>query len=118
VSERDIKATGIALLVINHQPIDDALRAYAKQNLGDAFPVLSDADQAVSRAYGVTSEDAPVYAAGLSAGGKVKDPRMRRWTFYLDREGVIRHIDKAVEVSKHGANVATKVKELGWTPAR
>jgi peroxiredoxin len=100
--------------VINHKPIDDALRAYTKQNLGDAFPILSDECQGISRDYGVKIEDAPEYSAGLTAGGKVKNPRMRRWTFYLTA-GVIRDFDKAVEVTMHCENVVKRVMQLGWT---
>jgi peroxiredoxin len=106
------------LFVVNHQPVDDSLRAYAKKNLGNAFPLLGDTDQAVSRAYGVTTDDAPSYAAGLTAGGTaVRNPRMRRWTFYIDQEGVVRHIDKDVDITKHGENIVKKVKELGWVKA-
>ena len=118
MSEKAIKATGVALLVVNHQSVDDYLRNYAKRELGDAFPMLSDRDQGVSRAYGVTTDAAPLYAAGLAGGPAVRNPRMWRWTFYIDREGVVRHIDMRVNVTTHGADIVGRVKELGWERAR
>ena len=36
-----------------------------------------------------------------------------RWTFYIDKDGIIKEIDKEVKVDKAGADVAAKVKELG-----
>jgi peroxiredoxin Q/BCP len=40
-------------------------------------------------------------------------PFAQRWTFYIDKEGVIRAIDKSVKVGQHGADVAAKLAELG-----
>ncbi len=37
----------------------------------------------------------------------------RRWTFYVDMDGVIRAIDKDVDASTAGADVANRLKELG-----
>jgi peroxiredoxin Q/BCP len=36
-----------------------------------------------------------------------------RWTFYIDKEGVIKAIDKEVKTDKAAEDVAAKVKELG-----
>ena len=36
-----------------------------------------------------------------------------RWTFYIDKDGIIKEIDKKVNTDKAGADVAAKVKELG-----
>lgn len=38
----------------------------------------------------------------------------RRWTFYIDREGVIREIDKEVRVDSAGQDIARKLGELGF----
>ena len=62
------------------------------------YPILSDPDKAVAKAYGV-----------LRAPGGVSN----RWTFYIDKEGVIKSIDKEIKVDKAGSDVADKVKELG-----
>lgn len=36
-----------------------------------------------------------------------------RWTFYIDREGTIKFIDKKVNAKEHGEDVAKKLEELG-----
>jgi alkyl hydroperoxide reductase subunit AhpC len=46
----------------------------------------------------------------LSASGAVA----QRWTFYIDRKGVIRAIDKAVRVESAGQDIAHKLGELGF----
>ena len=62
------------------------------------YPILSDADKSVARAYGVVHEGRPV---------------PERWTFYIDKEGIIRAIDKKVVTAKAAPDVAAKLKELG-----
>ena len=61
------------------------------------YPILSDPDKTVATAYGV-----------LNARGMAN-----RWTFYIDKDGVIKEIDKSVKVDKAGEDVAAKIKELG-----
>jgi peroxiredoxin len=39
---------------------------------------------------------------------------MRRWTFYIDEDGVVRHVDRQVDVGRHGENVVERVRKLGW----
>ena len=104
--------------MINHQPIDAYLRGYAKENLGETITMLSDPDQSVSKAYGVTDFAAPEYAIGLvdRKCNAIAIPRMRRWTFYFDADGVIRHIDKDVLPTRHGEDVIARIKTLGWAP--
>jgi len=36
-----------------------------------------------------------------------------RWTYYIDAEGKILHIDKSVDTNTAGADVAARLKELG-----
>jgi peroxiredoxin len=36
----------------------------------------------------------------------------RRWTFYIDREGIIRRVDRNVRASSHGEDVARALSEL------
>ena len=38
----------------------------------------------------------------------------KRWTFYIDREGVIREIDKEVKVGSAGQDIARKLGELAF----
>ena len=37
----------------------------------------------------------------------------KRWTFYIDRDGVVRYIDKNVKVSTAGADIAARLEALG-----
>jgi thioredoxin-dependent peroxiredoxin len=61
------------------------------------YPILSDPDKSVAKEYGV-----------LNARGMAN-----RWTFYIDKEGVIKMIDKAVKAPQAGPDVAANLKELG-----
>ncbi len=40
-------------------------------------------------------------------------PLPERWTFYIDKDGVIKEIDKKVNAKDHGKDVAKKLDELG-----
>ena len=62
------------------------------------YPILSDPDKTVAKAYGVVHEGRPV---------------PERWTFYIDKDGVIKEIDKKIQTKEAGADVAKKIKELG-----
>jgi peroxiredoxin Q/BCP len=60
--------------------------------------LLSDPTGETARAYGVTG------FGGLFA---------KRWTFYIDRNGVIREIDKNVSTATAGQDIARKLAEHG-----
>jgi peroxiredoxin Q/BCP len=62
------------------------------------YPILSDPDKSTAKAYGV-----------LAPSGAYSS----RWTFYIDKEGVIKEIDKKVDTKKAGEDLATKIKALG-----
>jgi peroxiredoxin Q/BCP len=68
-------------------------------SLGTDLPVLSDPEGAVARKYGV-----------LALGGLYA----RRWTFYIDPEGRIRAIDKAVSPNTAGADIVRTLGELDF----
>ncbi len=61
------------------------------------YPILSDPEKKAAEAFGVLSEKG--YA--------------NRWTFYVDKEGVIKEIDKKINNPQAGVDVAAKVKSLG-----
>jgi peroxiredoxin Q/BCP len=67
------------------------------ESLSANFVVLSDPDRKAARAFGVLGE------SGSHA---------RRWTFYIDREGIIRRVDRNVRASSHGEDVARALSEL------
>jgi len=62
------------------------------------FPILSDPSTKVAEAYGVVDK------------GQSKP---KRWTFFIDKEGIVKHIDKDVKPSTHGEDVIKKLEELG-----
>jgi peroxiredoxin Q/BCP len=61
--------------------------------------LLSDPTGETARAYGVAG------FGGLFA---------KRWTFYVDRDGVIREIDQKVSTATAGQDIARKLGELGF----
>jgi peroxiredoxin Q/BCP len=61
--------------------------------------LLSDPTGDAAKAYGVTG------FGGLFA---------KRWTFYIDKDGVIREIDKSVSTATAGQDIARKLGELGF----
>ena len=69
--------------------------AFALKNEAN-FPVLSDHDKSASRAYGA-----------LSITGFAK-----RWTFYINSNGVIVHIDKKVDPRQAGPDLAENLDRL------
>jgi peroxiredoxin Q/BCP len=70
-------------------------RKFAKKNEA-SFPILSDPEKTISKAYGV-----------LSGFGFAK-----RWTFYIDGEGVIRKIDKEVKPRTAGSDLVKNMENL------
>ena len=69
------------------------------ESLGAKHVLLSDPGGETARAYGVAG------IGGLFA---------KRWTFYVDREGVIREIDRKVATTTAGQDMARKLGELGF----
>jgi peroxiredoxin Q/BCP len=61
------------------------------------FPILSDPDKAVAKSYGV-----------LAANGAVAN----RWTFYIDKDGKISYIEKAVKPATSAEDMVAKLGEL------
>lgn len=61
------------------------------------YPILSDPDKSVAKAYGVVNDTRPF---------------PQRWTFYIGKDGKILHIDKEVKTAAHGKDVAAKLDEL------
>jgi len=69
------------------------------KSLDGNFPLLSDPDKVAAEAYGVLG------FMGLYA---------KRWTFYVDIDGVIRHIEKDVETSTAGQDIAKQLGALAF----
>jgi peroxiredoxin Q/BCP len=62
------------------------------------YPILSDPGKEVAKAYGVVHE-----------GREVPE----RWSFFIDKDGIIKLIDKKVEAGSHGEDIAKKLAEMG-----
>jgi peroxiredoxin Q/BCP len=75
---------------------DKGSKAFAESEKAD-FPLLSDANKATATAYGV-----------LNAAGTVA----QRWTFYIDKNGNIAEIDKAVKPATSAEDMIAKLGEL------
>lgn len=61
------------------------------------YPILSDPDKKVAKAFGVLSP------RGFS----------NRWTYYFGENGKLLFIDKEVNARQHGTDVVAKLAELG-----
>ncbi len=100
---KSLKANGDSLRPLNVAYFTasvDTVAANKKfaEKLGLDYPILSDPDKSVATAYGVVHPGRPV---------------AERWTFYVDKDGNLKEIDKKINVDKAGTDVASKVKELG-----
>ena len=61
------------------------------------FALLSDPDGSAAAKYGV-----------LGRSGRYA----KRWTFVIDDKGVVRHVEKKVDVRTHGEQIAKIVRKL------
>ena len=68
------------------------------ESLGLDYPLLSDPEKQVAKAYGVLMP-----FVGLA----------RRWTFYIGKDGKILHVDRDIGVKTAGADLAARLAELG-----
>ena len=68
------------------------------QSLGVDYPILSDPEKTVARAYGV------VHGIRLWP---------ERWTFYIGKDGKILYVDKQIKTKTAGEDVIKKLTQLG-----
>ena len=91
-----MSALGVAYYMVS---LDDAEKNTAfAESLDGNFPLLSDPTKEAASAYGV-----------LGIGGLYA----KRWTFYIDPEGIIRKIDKNVSTLRAGQDIVKQIKALG-----
>ncbi|MCP5045281.1 MAG: peroxiredoxin family protein, partial [bacterium] len=69
------------------------------RSLDVTFPILSDPSKEAARAYGVRG------LAGLYA---------KRWTFFIDPEGIVQAIDRSVRVGNAGRDLAEFLEDLDF----
>jgi peroxiredoxin Q/BCP len=93
----ELKAYDIAYFAAS---VDDAdTNKKFAESLSLNYPILSDTEKSVSKAYGVLND------AGTHA---------RRWTFYINKEGKIAKIDQEVKPATSGADMVGNLTELGF----
>lgn len=90
-----IRQYDAAYFMASTDPVN-ANTGFAQKERAD-FPILSDPSKATATAYGVL--------------GWFGAPN--RWTFYIDRDGTIAHIDKKVNPASAAEDIAAKLAELG-----
>jgi peroxiredoxin Q/BCP len=89
-----IRKFDVAYFMASVDPLDQNTKFAAEQKAD--FPLLSDPTKDVAKSYGV------LMAAGLA----------NRWTFYIDKDGKIAHIDKAVRPATSAEDMIAKLGEL------
>lgn len=96
-SAQDLKKMNVAYFTAS---VDDAeTNAKFAESLEADYPILGDPTKKTAEAYGVLG------ARGVAS----------RWTFYIDKEGVIRAIDKQINTEQAAPDTAAKLKDLGLT---
>jgi peroxiredoxin Q/BCP len=75
-------------------------KGFAEKEKAD-FPMLANPDKKVAFAYGVIAPDAPP-----------ERQYARRHTFYIDPEGKIAFIDRAVKPQTSGPDIVARLSEL------
>lgn len=88
-----IRAFDVSYFMASTDPVEKNT-LFAKDTDAD-FPLLSDPEGEVARRYGV-------YTRGFA----------RRYTFYIDKEGVIRHIDTQVKPSSSAEDMLANLESL------
>lgn len=91
----ELKKFGIQVLGVSTDSVKSHEGFQNRYNLN--FPLLSDKEKKIIKAYGVESEFGSA----------------RRVTFLIDRSGLIRHVWLKVNTSEHTREVVDKAKELG-----
>ena len=92
----DLKAMNVAYFTASVDPVE--MNTKFAESVKADYPILSDPDKTVANAYGVVN---PV--RGMA----------NRWTFYIDKDGVIREIDKKIKNPTAAKDAAATLKKLG-----
>jgi thioredoxin-dependent peroxiredoxin len=94
-AHKDLNALSANVYAISIDDVASCAQFVKEQSLN--FQLLSDPDRSVVEKYGAVME-------GLSFAA--------RYTFILDPKGVLRYVDKSVNVMSHGADVVAALKKL------
>ena len=91
-----IKAYDVAYFMASVDAVEENTK-FGAEHKAD-FPLLSDPTKETAKAYGVLHPE-----RGFSL----------RWTYYIDKDGKIAYIDKAVKPATSAEDMAAKLGELG-----
>ena len=84
--------------------VDDAeTNTKFAESLSAHYPILADPTKATAKAYGVLNPE-----RGFA----------QRWTYYIDKEGVIRAIDTKINTEQAAPDTIAKLKELGLAESK
>jgi peroxiredoxin Q/BCP len=83
----------VRVVAVSVDDVEQGSALAAKEHL--AFPLLSDPGGRVAARYGVL-------------GGA----RAHRVSFVLDERGVVRHVDAQITLSRHGPEIAQRIRDL------
>jgi thioredoxin-dependent peroxiredoxin len=92
-----IRKYDVAYFMASVDPLEENTKFAASEKAD--FPLLSDADKRVATSYGVLSQ------RGMA----------NRWTFYIDKNGRIAHIDRAVNPETSAEDMVARLAELKVT---
>ena len=95
-SAREIRKYDVIYFMASVDSLEDN-KAFAKANGAD-YPILSDPSKEMARAYGVLG------GSGLN----------RRWTYYIDTDGILVKIDKDINARTAGADIARTLGQLNF----
>jgi peroxiredoxin Q/BCP len=94
-----LKQEGVEVVAVSVDEAEQA-RAFARE-LKLPFPLLTDSSRNVALSFGAVQNAQEVPS---------------RLSVLIDKRGVVRWIDTDVQVQTHGADVLTKIRELGLNP--
>jgi len=92
---------GVAVVGVSGDSVESHERFAEKYDL--PFPLISDPDRSIQLAYGVYGEK--------SFYGK-KTIGVKRTTFLIDPEGVVRHVFKRPKTAEHAEEILTRLDRL------
>jgi peroxiredoxin Q/BCP len=92
---KDLEALDAKVYAISTDDVVSCAQFVKEQSLN--FPLLSDPDGSVVAKYGTAMENRPFAL---------------RHTFVIDPKGVLRHVDRSVNVTSHGADLVAVIKKL------
>lgn len=90
-----IRALGAEVIGVSSDDLESHKRFASRYGLN--FPLVSDVDNSISKAYGVFNEE---------------KNRARRVTFIIDKDGMIRYIMNRIDVESHANDVIDMLKGI------